>query len=167
MNYGLLNILKFWTTKYSGLPASKFAKMLIFAVQKKPTMQFLKGSKLYSILTGTCPVCHKGDMYVEKNPFKISKALKMNDRCSNCNTKFKMEPSFFYGAMYVSYAVGTAISVATFVIVYLILGLDRHYTFFAIIIALAVTFPIILRVSRNIWINFFMHYDKKAAEKNQ
>src|SRR5690554_4513040 len=114
--------------------------MLIFAVQKKLTMQFLKGSKLYSIFTGTCPVCHKGAMYIEKNPFRLSRVLKMHDNCSHCNTKFKMEPSFFYGAMYVSYGVGIAIAVATFVIIYLFLGMDRHYTFIAIILALILTF---------------------------
>lgn len=128
-------------------------------------MQFLKGSKLYSIITGTCPVCHNGEMYVEKNPFKFSKTLQMHDRCSHCDTKYKMEPSFFYGAMYVSYGVGVAIAVATFVLTFFFLGFDRHYTFFAIIIVLALLFPIILRVSRNIWINLFMKYDKNSAEK--
>lgn len=123
-------------------------------------MQFLKGTKLYSIFTGTCPVCQKGEMYIESNPYKLTKTLKMHDRCSFCNTKFKMEPSFFYGAMYVSYAVGVAVAVATFVIVYLFLDLNEHLTFIAIILALAILFPIILRISRNIWINFFKHYDK-------
>ncbi len=138
--------------------------MLNFALLKKPIMQFLKGSKLYSIFTGTCPVCHKGEMYVERNPYKFSKALKMHERCSHCNTKFKIEPSFFYGAMYVSYAVGVAIAVATFIIAYFFIGLDRNYTFLAIIVTLVLMLPLILRVSRNIWINFFMKYDKSKAE---
>ena len=102
-------------------------------------------------------------MYVERNPYKFSKTLKMHDRCSHCDTKFKMEPSFFYGAMYVSYAVGVAISVATFIIAYFFIGLDRHYTFFAIIGILALLLPIIVRISRNIWINFFMKYNKDKA----
>jgi len=139
--------------------------MLIFVVQKKLTMQFLKGNKLYSILTGTCPVCHNGEMYLDKNPFKLKKNLQMYERCSHCNTKFKMEPSFFYGAMYVSYGVGVAIAVTTFVVAFFLFGLDRHYTFFTIIIVLIVLFPIILRVSRNIWINLFMHYDKNLDNK--
>lgn len=138
--------------------------MLNFALLKKPIMQFLKGSKLYSIFTGTCPVCHKGEMYVERNPYKLSKALKMHERCSYCNTKFKIEPSFFYGAMYVSYAVGVAIAVAAFIIAYFFIGLDRNYTFLAIIVTLVLMLPLILRVSRNIWINFFMKYDKNKAE---
>lgn len=128
-------------------------------------MEFLKGNKLYSIFTGTCPVCHKGKMYVEKNPFKLSTILKMHDRCEYCHTKYKMEPSFFYGAMYVSYGVGVAIAIATFVIAYFFLDLDRHYTFFAIIITLTILFPYILRISRNIWINMFMHYNKNAIEQ--
>ncbi len=139
------------------------AKMLNFAVQKKPIMQFLKGSMLYSIFTSTCPVCHKGNMYVENNPYKLSKLMKMHDRCSNCGKKFKIEPSFFFGAMYVSYGVGIAISVAAFIISYLIFGLDRNYTFFIIIISLAVLFPVIVRISRNIWINLFVRYDKSKA----
>ena len=138
--------------------------MLNFAVLKKLTMQFLKGTKLYSVFTGTCPVCHKGKMYVEPNPYKLSKVLQMHDSCSHCDIKFKMEPSFFYGAMYVSYAVGVALAVAAFIIAFFFIGLDKHYTFLAIIGVLVIMFPIILRISRNIWINFFMKYDKEKAE---
>ena len=127
-------------------------------------MQFLKGTKLYSVFTGTCPVCHRGKMYVEANPYKLSKVLQMHDRCSHCEIKFKMEPSFFYGAMYVSYAVGVALAVAAFIIAFFFIGLDKHYTFLAIIGVLVIMFPIILRISRNIWINFFMKYDKEKAE---
>jgi len=81
-------------------------------------MRLLKDSKLYSIFTGTCPVCHGGKMYIEPNPYKIRKVLKMHEHCSHCNLKFKIEPSFFYGAMYVSYGVGVAIGVAVFIISY-------------------------------------------------
>ncbi|MCG2430751.1 DUF983 domain-containing protein [Aequorivita xiaoshiensis] len=127
-------------------------------------MQFLKGSKLYSIFTSKCPVCHKGDMYIENNPYKVMKIMKMHEHCSHCGKKFKIEPSFFFGAMYVSYAVGVAIAVAAFIIAYFFIGLDRNYAFLTIIISLAVLFPVIVRVSRNIWINLFVDYDKAAAE---
>jgi len=139
--------------------------MLNFAALKKLIMKLIKGTKLYSIFTGTCPVCHQGDMYLENNPYKLSKIMKMHDNCSNCGKKFKIEPSFFFGAMYVSYGVGTAIAIATFIIAYFFLGLDRNYTFLVIIIALSVLFPYILRISRNIWINIFLDYDKKIAEQ--
>jgi len=121
----------------------------------------MQGSKIYSITTSTCPVCHIGKMYKNSNPYIVSETLKMHERCLNCDTKFKIEPSFFYGAMYVSYAVGVAIAVAIFIISYFFIGLDRNYTFIAIVSTLVVLLPIITRISRNIWINLFFKYDVK------
>lgn len=126
-------------------------------------MNLLKGTKIYSILTGYCPVCQRESMYKESNPYKIGETLKMNKRCSHCDTKYKIEPSFFYGAMYVSYAVGIAFAVAAFVITNLILGFNKMNTFLSIVATLVVFLPIILRLSRNIWINLFMHYSKEKS----
>jgi hypothetical protein len=83
----------------------------------------------------------------------------MPERCSNCDTKFKIEPSFFYGAMYVSYGVGVAIAVAAFIIAYLFIGLSRNLTFASIVLTLIVLLPVITRVSRNIWISLFFKFD--------
>lgn len=126
---------------------------------------FKKGTKLYSIFTGSCPKCHEESMFKNKNPYILSEALSMNETCSNCRTKYKIEPSFFYGAMYVSYAVGIAFAVAAFVISYVVFNASINMIFIAIISTLVVFMPIIMRLSRNIWINFFMHYDKALAKK--
>jgi len=127
---------------------------------------FKKGSKLYSIFTGACPKCHKESMYTDTNPYHVSQLFSMHERCSHCNTKYKIEPSFFYGSMYVSYGVGIAFAVAAFVISYFFLGSTPNVAFIAIVGALIVFYPIIVRLSRNIWINIFMSYDKKLASKN-
>ncbi len=124
-----------------------------------------KGNKLYSILTGTCPKCHNESMYKDKNPYHMGKIFEMHERCSQCNTKYKIEPSFFYGAMYVSYSVGIAFAVAAFVISFLFIGTGLLTSFFAIIGTLIFFMPVIIRLSRNIWINFFIGYDKNAVEK--
>ena len=124
-----------------------------------------KGNKLYSIITGTCPKCHEENMYINKNPYILSKTLKMHERCSNCNTKYKIEPSFFYGSMYVSYGVGIAFAVAAFVISYGFLGTSLMVGFIAIIITMIGFLPVILRLSRNIWINLFLNYDKSLSTK--
>ena len=125
-----------------------------------------KGNKLYSILTGTCPKCHEESMYEDKNPYRLANIFKMHERCSHCGTKYKIEPSFFYGAMYVSYGVGVAFAVATFVIAFLFLNASLINTFIAIIFTMIVFMPFIIRVSRNIWINFFINYDPKTAKVN-
>lgn len=126
---------------------------------------FKKGSKLYSILTGSCPKCHEESMFKNKNPYILSEALSMNETCSNCGTKYKIEPSFFYGAMYVSYGVGIAFAVAAFVISYVFFKASINIIFVSIVGTLIVFMPIIMRLSRNIWINFFIHYDKTLAKK--
>lgn len=124
-----------------------------------------KGNKLYSIFKGTCPKCHEESMYKNKNPYVLRDVLKINDKCSNCHTKYSIEPSFFYGSMYVSYAVGIAFAVAAFIISYVFLGSSKNVAFVSIIGTLIVFAPIIMRLSRNIWINIFMHYDKTLAKK--
>ncbi len=123
-----------------------------------------KGTKLYSILTGSCPKCHEESMYVNPNPYALSQIFKMHGRCSHCGTKYKIEPSFFYGSMYVSYGVGIAFAVAAFVIAFLFIGANLVNTFIAIVGTLIVFMPVIIRLSRNIWINFFIKYDASAIE---
>ncbi len=120
-----------------------------------------KGSKLNSILTGSCPRCQNESMYLDKNPLHFSKILKMNENCSHCGLKYQIEPSFFYGAMYVSYGLNVALSVAVFVIAFLFIGLGLKTTFIAILVSNIILYPFVLRWSRNIYINFFVSYDKK------
>ncbi len=124
-----------------------------------------KGNKLYSILTGSCPRCHAESMYKDPNPYKLGQLFKMQERCSHCGLKYKMEPSFFFGAMYVSYAVGIAFAVAAFVISYLFVGASLLPSFVAIVITLVVFLPVIIRLSRNIWVNFFTRYTPDTVDK--
>ena len=126
---------------------------------------FKKGASLYSIFTGACPKCHSESMYLSKNPYRLTETLKINDHCSHCKTKYRLEPSFFYGSMYVSYGVGIAFAVAAFIISYLILESSIDVAFISIVATLIAFGPIIMRLSRNIWINLFMKYDKTRAEK--
>jgi len=132
-------------------------------LQKYINIMFKKGWKLYSILKGACPKCHENSMYTHKNPYILSEIFSMHETCSNCNTKYKIEPSFFYGAMYVSYGVGIALAVATFMISFYVFNANIHYIFISIVSTLILFMPIIIRLSRNIWINLFMKYDKNLA----
>ena len=121
-----------------------------------------KGSKLNSILTGSCPQCQKESMYVAKNPYHLSKMLQMNERCGHCNLKYQIEPSFFYGAMYVSYGLNVAVCMAAFIISFVFFHTSIGASLVAIIIALVALLPIILPLSRNIYINMFVKYDATA-----
>ncbi|WP_158974426.1 DUF983 domain-containing protein [Cellulophaga sp. L1A9] len=128
-------------------------------------MTILKVTKVYSILTGSCPVCQEESMYIEANPFKVMSTLKMHERCSHCHTKYKMEPSFFFGAMYVSYPVGIGFATIAFVLSYFVFNIAIVPSFFIICAVMFLMLPIILRLSRNIWINLFKHYQKQKNVK--
>jgi uncharacterized protein (DUF983 family) len=121
-----------------------------------------KGTKLFSILKFKCPQCHEGDFFVEKAGFKLKGITKIHDNCPTCYLKFMMEPSFFYGAMYVAYGLSVGISIATFLVTNLIFNFDLIESFSTIIILLIVSTPYSLRLARMIWINIFVSYkDKK------
>lgn len=127
-------------------------------------MKLLKGTKINSILTGSCPVCQNESMYTVQNPYKVTSTLTMEEQCSHCNTKYQIEPSFFFGAMYVSYPVGLIFGGFSLFLSYIVLELSLLTSYIILILFMLLCLPIILRLSRNIWINIFMKYDKSKAE---
>jgi len=128
-------------------------------------MLLKKGSKLYSIFNNKCPKCNEGDFFVDRNYLRYKTILKMHTNCSHCNLKYMMEPSFFYGALYVNYALTVAIAIATFIIAMVFLDFSLNVSFGVIIGVLLVLTPLTIRLSRLIWINIFVHYKKDSSLK--
>jgi hypothetical protein len=69
--------------------------------------------------------------------------------------------------MYVSYGVGIAFAVAAFIVSYIFLNSSLKIAFSSIVATLIGFMPIIMRLSRNIWINLFMSYDRNLANKSK
>ncbi|CAI2766833.1 DUF983 domain-containing protein [Flavobacterium collinsii] len=124
-----------------------------------------KGSKLNSILTGSCPRCQKESMYSDRNPLHLTKVLKMNENCSHCGLRYQIEPSFFYGAMYVSYGLNVAVGIAAFIVSFVFFKTSIEESFLIIVITLILLFPFVLRLSRNLYINMFVSYDPNAGKE--
>jgi uncharacterized protein (DUF983 family) len=120
-----------------------------------------KGSKLYSIANNKCPRCHEGDFYVNSSPLKFKNNLKIYEKCSSCDLKYMIEPSFFYGAMYISYALTVAFAIAIFVAGYL-LNLSLLTSFISILVILILLTSITMRISRILYINMFVHFENKS-----
>jgi uncharacterized protein (DUF983 family) len=119
-----------------------------------------KGTKLYSILNLKCPRCHEGDLFLTKNPYSFSNIDKMPDACPVCGEKYWPEPGFYYGAMYVSYALTIALSVAVFVAMIVLWKFDIAWYLSLNATFIILLFPPIFRVSRAVWFNFFVKYRK-------
>tara|TARA_B110000971_G_scaffold221961_1_gene271950 strand:+ start:10841 stop:11077 length:237 start_codon:yes stop_codon:yes gene_type:complete len=76
-----------------------------------------------------------------------------------------MEPSFFYGAMYVNYGITVTLSISVFLLSKLFFNATLLQCFAAIIITLLLLAPFNLRLSRIIWINMFVSFNKTSIKK--
>jgi len=117
-----------------------------------------KGTKIYSVLRGKCPSCHKGDFFKHSFTMNLFKVNKIKKTCSYCDLKYMIEPAFYFGALYVSYGITVALCIVTFVISKLILNLALLTSFVTIFVVLILFIPINLRLSRILWINMFVSY---------
>src|ERR1700722_10112376 len=79
-----------------------------------------------NLLKCKCPRCRKGDLFIEKNPQKVKTAMKMNEACPVCGQPFDIEVGFYFGSSYVSYALAVALTVATFVAWWVLIGFSLH-----------------------------------------
>lgn len=121
-----------------------------------------KGSKLYSIFKMKCPQCQEGEFFVS-HPYDLKKAGDLHENCSNCGLKYSKEPGFYYGAMYVNYALGVALFVTLWVSFNLFFpDVSVGWQIGLIIFFTVILTPYMYALSKIIWANFFIKYDKDA-----
>lgn len=113
-----------------------------------------------------CPRCRKGDMFIVKNPYKLKSTMKMHKECPVCRQPFAIEVGFYYGSSYVSYALSIAISVASLIAWWVIVGLsmndNRFFVWMAFNAVLLIALqPPLMRVARAVWLAFFVRYDRE------
>jgi len=117
-----------------------------------------KGTKIYSVLRGKCPSCHKGDFFKHSFTMNLFRVNKIKKTCSYCDLKYMIEPAFYFGALYVSYGITVALCIVTFVISKLMLNVALLTSFITIFVVLILFIPVNLRLSRILWINMFVSY---------
>lgn len=120
---------------------------------------FGKGSKLYGIFRFKCPHCHEGEFFVDRNPYNLFKAGDLHEECSVCHRKYTPEPGFYYGGMYVAYA----LAVATFVTAYVattVLYPQASTELIVGIVLFSLIFlaPLLYALSKTIWAALFISY---------
>ena len=122
-----------------------------------------KGSKLYSILFNKCPKCHVGKFWASDNPFKNMFFSTENSckTCENCSLDYELETGFWYGSMYVSYAISVAVMLLFWSLTTSLFSTITTFNeILIIVIAIILVSPLNYHVSRLIWINFFIKYSK-------
>lgn len=120
---------------------------------------FAKGTKLYSIVNFKCPYCHEGEFFVASNPYDLTKAGEIHKNCSVCGRKYEREPGFFFGALYVSYALAISLCVPVYVGCILLFPDAAIWTrIVAILSALLLSAPLMYALSKILWAAMFMDY---------
>ena len=107
-----------------------------------------------------CPRCREGKLFVKRNPYLLRQTLKMPETCSHCQQDFRIEPGFYFGATYVSYALNIALLVAVGVGLW-ILWEPTFWRFTILWVGLAIGLtPVLARLARSIWIHGFVKYGR-------
>ncbi len=87
-----------------------------------------------------------------------------HDECEVCGQPFDLEVGFYYGSSYVSYALCIAISVASFIAWWLLIGVSindsRVYWWLAFNAGLLIAGqPVLMRVARSGWLAVFVRHN--------
>src|SRR5438045_6134383 len=75
-------------------------------------------SLINALWKGKCPRCRKGNVFTYSSG-KLFRFAAMNSTCPHCNASLIPEPGFYFGAMFVSYAINVGIFVACWLVLYL------------------------------------------------
>lgn len=119
---------------------------------------------LSATLGGYCPRCRQGKLFKNPVSIRLKKNMAMYKTCQVCGQPTEKEPGFYYGTGYVSYALGVAISISSFIAWYILIGMSVHDNRFFIWIGsnallLIILQPWLMRLSRSIWISWFVKYN--------
>lgn len=118
---------------------------------------------ILNLMQCKCPRCRLGDMFYKKEPYSKG-FMKMRDTCPVCGQYFDIEVGFYYGCGYVSYGITVAISVFTFILFWILVGIsvnDNRILLWLILNAVLIIGlqPPIMRISRTVWLAMFVKYD--------
>ena len=119
---------------------------------------------VFNMFKCKCPRCRRGDMFEIRNPYVLKTTMRMNKECPVCGQPFNIEVGFYYGSSYVSYAASIALSVATFVAWWVVIGFslqDNRFFYWLIFnsVFLIAAQPYLMRLARTGWLMFFVRYD--------
>jgi hypothetical protein len=117
-----------------------------------------------SVIGCRCPRCRDGKLFTHPLSIRLKQNMIMNKACPVCGQPTEIEVGFYYGTSYVSYVLTVALSVASFIVWWLIVGISIHdnrvfyWLLFNAILLIALQ-PWLMRLSRSLWISWFVRFD--------
>jgi uncharacterized protein (DUF983 family) len=122
-------------------------------------------SYISSVFGCRCPRCREGKLFqLPLNFLKLKNVLKMNKECLVCGQPSDIEVGFYYGTSFVSYGITVFLSVVSFIVWFLTIGIsayDNRFVYWLIFNAVFLLSlqPWLMRFSRSLWISWFVKHD--------
>jgi len=129
-------------------------------------------NRFVSMINMNCPNCHQGNMFKQKGIFPMTHLLDMPERCPVCDQKYEIEPGFWYGTGYVSYAISVGTIFILAFLYALIIGFswkdNSIYIFVGVMISTLVLLqPWIMRYSRVLYLYVFVKFNRGQTLKSK
>lgn len=107
-----------------------------------------------AVLKKKCPRCRKGNMFLY-SAFNFTKFHKMREQCEVCGQHFEPETGFYWGAMYISYAMSVAVCVTLGIAVNIIFNNPDVNVYIGVIVAaILLLAPFTFQYARVIMLHF-------------
>jgi len=135
-----------------------------------------KKNALYTALTFKCPNCGETSMFENPSIYTFTNMGKTKDYCDHCGVNLKPETGFYFGAAYVSWGLTVALWISVLVALKILdaiglikFGFLTHPVLFLStgMIATAVLFPYLFRLSRSVWAHMFIKPSAKDRKVSQ
>jgi uncharacterized protein (DUF983 family) len=103
---------------------------------------------------GKCPACGNGDIF--RYPVQnIAHFAEMHPACPVCKVSYHPEPGFYFGAMYITYAINVVLVVVVGALANYVLDIRSIFQLLIIAIAAVLITPFSFRFSRILWLYWF------------
>jgi uncharacterized protein (DUF983 family) len=122
-------------------------------------------SSTMALLAQRCPRCHQGPLF-SHGAYNLTKFSDMPEHCPVCGQIYEIEPGFYWGAMYFSFAFGTGIMLITGMVLYYLAGDPETWVYVTTVaVIVLLTAPLSLRYSRTLMLYLFggVRYDPNWA----
>ncbi|MFD1143854.1 DUF983 domain-containing protein [Larkinella insperata] len=111
-------------------------------------------SKSQAVSAGLCPRCRQGKIF-KYSLYNIRRFDEMYEHCPNCGLRYEIEPGYFWGAMFVSYALSGGVALVAGFLIFYALNDPDGWTYVLIICPLLVLItPVNFRLSRVLWLHY-------------
>lgn len=116
-------------------------------------------SKAVAIASCKCPRCRKGKLFM-RPAWDLNRFIEMPERCPHCGFKYEIEPGFFWGAMYITYAFNVGMFLIAGALLWNVFGNPPTWVYVVTLGSLTVlAIPLQLRYSRTLMLHLFGQID--------